>query len=294
MVGANVAYIFLGNPYIASTWLYAAIARLRGRRVLFWTHGWRNGAPNARERLRNLFYKLAHGLLLYGRRAEMIGKSMGFSPSSLHVIYNSLDYEQQRKVRLRLERETKKRPSRLYFLCIARLTRTVRLDLAITALRILREKDRLQVPLVLIGDGPARDELVALAKTEGVEVSFLGELYDEEVIGEQIFHARAVVSPGKVGLTAMHALAYGVPVITHDRFAAQMPEFEAIAPGKTGDFFEAGNAHALALMLGKWVKIPRSRAERDAAVAIIEAKYTPERQVEAIECALARHLRATA
>ena len=36
------------------------------------------------------------------------------------------------------------------------------------------------------------------------------------------------VSPGNVGLTAIHSLTYGTPVLTHDNFNFQMPEAEAI------------------------------------------------------------------
>ena len=36
--------IFLGNPYILSTWIYAFLARMVSRKVvLFWTHGWTRG-----------------------------------------------------------------------------------------------------------------------------------------------------------------------------------------------------------------------------------------------------------
>ena len=61
-----------------------------------------------------------------------------------------------------------------------------------------------------------------------------GETFDEAEISKLLNHADLCVSPGNVGLTAMHALAYGVPVATHNDFKNQMPEFEAITPGKTG------------------------------------------------------------
>ncbi len=63
-----------------------------------------------------------------------------------------------------------------------------------------------------------------------------GACYDEEIIGELIFNAQLCVSPGNVGLTAMHSLVYGTPVITHNNFSNQSPEFEAIIDGKTGSF----------------------------------------------------------
>ena len=41
------------------------------------------------------------------------------------------------------------------------------------------------------------------------------------------------VSPDKVGLTAIHSMAYGRPVITHDNMDRQGPEVEAVIPGRT-------------------------------------------------------------
>ena len=35
----------------------------------------------------------------------------------------------------------------------------------------------------------------------------------------------------------MHSLIYGTPVITHDKFSSQMPEFEVIQPNISGDYF---------------------------------------------------------
>jgi glycosyltransferase involved in cell wall biosynthesis len=227
--------------------------------------------------------------LLYGERAKAIGLGKNFAPNRLHVIYNSLDYDRQKQVRTQLEIAFPEPQSELYFLCIARLTPAIRLDLAITALRIVRETVGMQIPLVLIGEGEMRSPLEEAARNENVEVRFLGAIYEEEEIGRWIYRARAVVSPGKAGLTAMHGLAYGVPIITHGDFDTQMPEFEAICPGVTGDFFQAGNAEALAKVLADWAQKPRLPRERQAAVESIERRYTPERQVEFIEQALSSH-----
>ncbi|MDQ9823525.1 glycosyltransferase, partial [Acinetobacter sp. 163] len=43
------------------------------------------------------------------------------------------------------------------------------------------------------------------------------------------------------GLTAIHALSFGCPIITHNNFSEQMPEFEAIKPSKTGYFYQQGD-----------------------------------------------------
>ena len=35
----------------------------------------------------------------------------------------------------------------------------------------------------------------------------------------------------------MHSLIYGTPVLTHNKFSLQMPEFEVIKPKISGDYF---------------------------------------------------------
>jgi len=288
--------IFLGDPHFVTTWIYAALARMFGKKVWFWTHGWLRLESGPKGWLRKFFYKLPHGLLLYGERAKSIGVKSGFEPNRLHVIYNSLDYDQQRAVRERLhsgslsESLSVKAPTWLrdqpYFACIARLTYLCRFDLAIEALSRLKIDNGIDIGMVFIGDGQQRDALQELAVRRGVRCWFTGAIYDEETIGRLLYNARAVVSPGKVGLTAMHSLAYGTPVISHNDFDKQMPEFEAIIPGKTGDFFAAGSAADLAMIMLRWINKARDEGEREACYARIEERYTPQRQHDFIEFAL--------
>ena len=92
-----------------------------------------------------------------------------------------------------------------------------------------------------------KEELLNLVKSLKLDrqVWFFGACYDESKIAELIFNANVCVSPGNVGLTAIHSLSYGTPVITHDSFSHQMPEFEAIIPNLTGNFFEEGNLQSM-------------------------------------------------
>jgi hypothetical protein len=86
----------------------------------------------------------------------------------------------------------------------------------------------------------------------------------------------------------MHALAYGVPVISHDDFDQQMPEFEAIVPGKTGDFFAHDDVDSLADTIVRFLRSPISSEMRHAeARRIIDEFYNPRRQRELVDEAIA-------
>ncbi len=299
------AIIFLGDYSILSYWFAAASARMRGACVLFWTIGWHRDDKGLAAFARKSFYRLADGLLLYGPRAKEIGVKKGFAADRMTVIYNSLDYETQRGVRERLEAEGTTGSlqmrfnaleaevggvARPYVLYIGRLLERVRLDLAVRALQRSRINTGRDLPLVLLGDGPASDQLAELAAKSDIRAVFLGANYDEEVIGPWIYHARVVLGPGKAGLTVMHALAYGVPVITHDNLDRMSPESEAIVPGITGEFFHDGDAEHLAKVLEGWLKKPRTAEERAAAIRTIETKYNPGHQANLIESAVRRFL----
>lgn len=289
------AIILLGNPFILSTWLASIAARMRGIPVFFWTHGWVRNERGMKDRLRCAFYRLANGLMLYGERAKTLGVERGFPADTLYVIGNSLDYEKQAKIRdFFLENPTKlaeKKLEKPYFLTVARLVESAGIDLAIEGLAVLNS----DVALMIVGDGPCRPELEALARERGVDVRFEGALYSEEDLAHRFMNCVAVVSPGKVGLLAMHALAYGAPVITHGDPDRQMPEFEIIQDGITGALFAFADTSDLAEKMKAMLAQVSMKDLKDkkyaTAIATIESGYTPWWQVEFIEAALERWIK---
>lgn len=289
------AIIYLGNAKWPMTWLSATLARLTGKRVLFWTHGWTDWDREFAGRVRSVFYRLAHGLLLYGHFAKAVGIGKGFRPEHLHVIYNSLDHEGQRAARLSVTGDDIARtradlfgdPATPVVICTSRLTATRRLDMLLEALALLQAEGH-PVNLLLVGDGPERVPLEALAATKGLNVHFFGPCYEESVLARLIMASNATVAPGKVGLTAMHSLAYGVPVVTHDDPEDQMPEFEAVIPGKSGSLFTRGDVADLARAIRRWTGTPHVSDEvRHACNRAVDRFYTPSFQRRAIERAIA-------
>lgn len=286
--------IYLGNPYFLSTWISALLARLTGKQVLFWTHGWTRDERGPKAWFRRLFYKLPHALLLYGHAAKMAGLARGLPREALHVIYNSLDYEEQKRIRaaitqadlIAVRRERFANPNLPLIVCSARLTRACRFDLLLEAQARLRD-DGHPVNVLLIGDGAERSALEEQAAAAKLPVHFEGACYDEPRLARLITAADLTVSPGKIGLTAMHSLAYGTPVITHDDFESQGPEWEAILPGRTGDFFARGDVTELMHAIRQWTCGDKSRPEITTVCQnIVERFYNPGFQRRAIDRAV--------
>jgi 1,2-diacylglycerol 3-alpha-glucosyltransferase len=284
------AIIYLGDAHYITTWISAALARITGKRVFFWTHGWTRLDQGMMALVRRVFYRLAHGLLLYGDRGKEIGRSVGFPANRLFPIYNSLDYETQKTARQRtmeaeiaaFRRELFANPDAALIVCPARVTTAQRYDLLIEAMLILKKKG-MELNAVLIGDGPERERVVQSSREKGLNMVILPPCYDENKLRVYLMSADICVSPGKVGLTAMHALAYGTPVITHDNLDRQMPEVEAIRPGVNGLLFKEGDAEALAKTIHEWLSLPVTvRSNREAKFAIIEERYNPTEQARRI------------
>jgi glycosyltransferase involved in cell wall biosynthesis len=278
--------IMLGNANILSMWIAAIVGRLLGKRVLFWTHGWLRQEYGIRRWVRILFYRLAHGLLLYGMRAKSIGMNNGFSETALHVVFNSLDYHRQVAARQRMSVE-KIREVRIQLfgesalpvlICTSRLTGFRGLDFLLKTMARL-ERTGIKTHLILVGDGPQRAQLSQMARELNLSVYFQGACYDEERLAELLMASDLTVVPGKIGLTVMHSLVYGTPVVTQDCPDEQGPEVEAIIPGETGDFFQPGDEVDLARVIAKWIgdDIVRPRI-REMSHAVIDRFYNPEYQ----------------
>jgi glycosyltransferase involved in cell wall biosynthesis len=288
------AVIYLGNPYFVSTWISALLARLTGKKVFFWTHGWTRADRGAKDWFRRLFYKLSNGLLLYGHAAKMSGLAHGFDMENLHVVYNSLDYDLQKRVGAEVlpdeVRELKRRlfqnPEWPLVTCSARLTSSCRFDLLLEAQARLQAEGH-SINVLLVGDGPERASLQSQAERLHLPVHFYGACYSEPVLARLTMGAHVTVSPGKVGLTALQSLAYGTPVITHDNFNAQGPEWEAIIPKQTGDFFRQGDVVDLARLIKAFTSTPDPKPEtRFACGKVLDRFYNPTFQRRVIDRAI--------
>lgn len=286
--------VILANLYYLSSMVSVIIARVRGKRVLMWGHGFIRAKKTLLERLRALFYRSGSGHMLYGHRAASIMASHGIPRDRTYVIYNSLDFEVQESVFKDLVRsgEFDQRMSegvgaiKLFF--IGRLTEHKRLDILIDAVDELVRRGR-PVTCKLIGDGSIREALRKRVDALGIEsqVIFTGAVYDEKLLAREIVGSDLCVIPGKVGLTCMHSMAYGVPVITHDNLEGQNPEVEAIIEGKSGTYFREGDHVDLALQIERWWDRGVTRRENaEECRRVILERYNPKVQSELIRRAV--------
>lgn len=112
-----------------------------------------------------------------------------------------------------------------YYLIVSRLVTYKRVDLAIEAF------NKLNLPLIIVGDGPEAEKLKKMANSN---IKFLGRLSDEE-IRTYYSKCKAFVFPGEedFGITPVEAQASGRPVIAYGKGGA----LDTVIDNKTGVFF---------------------------------------------------------
>jgi glycosyltransferase involved in cell wall biosynthesis len=133
-----------------------------------------------------------------------------------------------------------------YFITISRLVPYKRVDLAVEAF------NRLGLPLLVVGDGPSKKNLMRIAKKN---VTFLGNVTSDE-LREHLSKARAFVfcAEEDFGIVNVEAQACGIPVIAYGRGGT----LETVIKDKTGLFFYEQNPQSLVDAIQKFLSIEKS------------------------------------
>ena len=281
-------YVFLGEERCLSTWVFLLLSLFfPKKKVFFWSHGCYGRESKLKLLVERFFWSFIDGAVLYGNYAKEVMKKEGFNVGNYLVIHNSLNYNHQIELR---DSGLSSNVFKTHFgndnhviIFIGRLTKVKNLDMLVDAVYMLKNRCE-EYNLVFVGNGMEESNLKARVKKLEIDeqVWFYGACYDEKTNAELIYNADLCVAPGNVGLTAMHTMVFGTPVISHDNFPWQMPEFEAIHPGKTGDFFEYQNQQSLVDTISNWFATKREKREevRLACYNEIDTQWTPKYQFE--------------
>lgn len=295
LFGPFDAFIFEGSIAMPTNWLALLAAKIRRKKVFFYTHGWLRPPGFWKKLLCKGFYGPADGLLLYGWRARRLGEREGFLSRKLHVVYNSLD---ERTIRMKLALVSEARCQTFrddwfgavaaspIIVAVGRLVKAKRFSLLVEAAELLG-RSGLNINLLIVGDGPERQAIEAQANAAGVHVAFAGERHDESFLSIAFAAANLSVIPGAAGLSVIHSLSYGTPIVVHDNESVQMPETEAVEDGINGAVFREGDVTDLARCIREVLTIlPRGPQTSACCRRVIEEKYNPVCMRKAIDLAV--------
>ncbi len=141
------------------------------------------------------------------------------------VIYPPVGIRQLPATSLPAGRQGYQLPAKKYFLIISRLSPYKRIDLAIKAF------NKLELPLIIIGEGRQKKDLQKMARKN---IKFLG-FQPEEKIRQYYQDCRAFIFSGEddFGITACETMSFGKPILAYRKGGLTETMIESV----TGEFF---------------------------------------------------------
>ncbi len=244
-------------------------ARAKGIPVIWWGHYHSAGSRENARRLRRAMYSLGKAVLFYTDEEVALYRADGGQlPAS--ALNNGIDTREITTLRTPYEAET--RPKRALFL--GRVTEKSRFDLLLQA---MARPECATFELSVIGD--ADDAIRNRAQQLGCAERILwhGPQFSEADIAPIANDCRCFVYPGAVGLSIIHAMAYGLPALVHDQRADHMPEIAAFSDGETGQSFAHGDVADLAARLSAMMINPNRLHDQSAtALSMVADRFNTE------------------
>lgn len=197
---------------------------LASRRAIRWMHqrnrpviGWGLGAPQSGNGFeRGIWRKFIHqfdALIAYSQKGKQEYIALGVPAEKVFVAPNAV-----------LPVPIHDLPSRsmhtqLKLLYVGRLQARKKVDELIKVCAELHAQGE-DISLVVVGDGPERQNLEAIASQFFPDTEFAGSVYGKDL--QPYFHqADLFVLPGTGGLAVQEALSYGLPVIVAEADGTQ-------------------------------------------------------------------------
>jgi glycosyltransferase involved in cell wall biosynthesis len=201
--------------------LLPLFGKCHGRFILY---GHRYSGNALADGLRDVLMRRADRVLVYGDEEIGAMTARGIAPSKIVQAPNTID------VRNHADYSADPKSSLLY---VGRLQARKRLDLALRIFAGLQGRIDDAIQFDIVGTGEPEDSLRNCALDLGIahKVHFYGQITDNEILADHFRRAIAYISPGPVGLGALHSFAFGVPVITL-REGRHGPEFHNLVDGE--------------------------------------------------------------
>lgn len=234
--------VISGAPRYLSNWFIVLKAKTMGARIVWWGHYRSSSSSRLGIAIRRFLMRYVDHILFYTDREveDFFRESTPIFRYRVSALNNGLSLEKISTHRLTYI--PSRRGEHLFF--IGRLTRKARVDLLLHA---AASQSLAHVTLNVVGDGVERESLQITAQSLGLQdrVKWHGALTDEAAIAEIANQCSIFVYPGSVGLSLIHAMAYGLPAVVHGSPHHHMPEFYAFIEGVTGCAFKFGDVESL-------------------------------------------------
>jgi len=244
---------FYGNPRVFSSVICSLILLLLGKKIIIWGQYHTAGANSFLERVRLLWWKRFEGVFLYtDAEAEKYKKrypaTRFVSAMNNGININDVDtaIEMYSGERFEKWQAENKLIDKFVVLSCARLDKKNKFSLFMECIPSLL----VEYPALIwciIGNGDEEKRLKELSIRLNIQsnVIFLGSEYEQEKLAPWFLTSKLLIHPGSIGLSLIHSMSYGLPVVTHNNIAMQMPEIDALEDGVNGFLFEENNYNSM-------------------------------------------------
>lgn len=224
----NSKFILTGEVTILSNWLICLFAKFSSKKVFLHSHGFTFRENHFLRLVRFSFYKLSSGMLLYDSfQLRYIRKYYGIKSISIN---NSVFYDDLKELRNQIIWNNKSSE----ILYIGRIIAGKNLEWLIEAI----SNTRYTLKFIGPGSDVYFNELKLLSARHKVSLVILSELYNNRALLEHTNNSICMVLPGNCGLSGLHSIQLGLPVVTHSYRQLQTPEFNYIIEGINGYLYK--------------------------------------------------------
>ena len=249
------------NPRILSNYPGFRRARSLGIPIVGWGIG---VMGDARDRglygaFMRRYFRQFDGMIAYGSKGAEDFRQLGVDPDRVFIARNSVsnveadkllkDTDQARAL-VKTYRDhicLKQAPTVLF---LGRMIPEKEISALFDAIRIVKAPCQ----LLLVGDGPLREELEKEAEEKGIDARFVGHLAGRDLV-LAILASDVCVLPGRGGLAIQEVMAAGRPVIAG---IADGTQDDLIRNGITGFNIVEPSAESLAKLLDECFSMPES------------------------------------
>ena len=272
-------------------------AKANGVPTILWGHGMSKHDSGLRALPRRTVAGLATALMFYNHTAAKRYVEAGWNAKRIFVALNSLDQGPIQEARgnwlgRREELEAFAQREGLtpgpVIIFVSRLEIDNRVDWLLEAGAKLKGVYP-HLRIVVVGKGPDEPRLRELVGRLEMEehAKFTGAIYEEEKLAPWMLNANVFCYPTNIGLSILHGLGYGLPVVTSDRTESQNPEIEALSPAENGMLYKHGDTDALAGALRQIIDDRELAGRLSAgALATVMERFNLKKMVDGFEAAI--------
>lgn len=214
---------------------------LKRKPVILHIHGYRDRSVSGffKYHLQNFIIRLGYSKIICSDElASSAIKKLGVKESKIEVVNSGVDLK-------KFMPERKDKESKKIFLFVGRLVSVKGLDCLLKAIKILKDKNKTDFELWLVGEGSKEQELKLFTDANNLaNVKFLGKITPDkiqDIYGAADFFVLPSMSEGHP-LVLLEAMASGLPVIASDITNLK----ELVSESAGGFVFNTGDPESLA------------------------------------------------